>query len=478
MFIFRLEPSVPSHLYATEPKPEVGRFPYGNSRIQQRKDRRPSTPSCLPPINPICVINSDRRGTKKTNNEFNLNPCRVLPDINRETTGATTRITKESSKTFNPRHSVLPDIKSQTKAATTSRRTSCRQTIDDCNSPQAEPEPDKLPSLAETAKKYQKNQVYGTSSWRQDVKPIRAKQTTKSATRGNSLVSKRYKEKATKKGRAVPANKSLSGIGEGRESRAQSSLDHILEQLEFDGDVIYRSETQLGEAGSEYNPVIDTPRPASPVDYSFKTLLSLDPNRRVPSRIPVLTGDISKLIPPRAPVYPHPLRYFAGELIEKEYQRAEMLKSAQRPSTNTSACQALSPRRPLDPFEQTMSELKRPSSAYSKLSFKPSHFERASAKPKLEEESVRNQPHLRIIITSRPKMTRTIDTSQADWWIKELEICRQTCQALHKEVPGCTSTVSSSGDLQMTANVDTTNAEQVHTRFLRAMKLYFAKTDQ
>ena len=475
MFIFRLEPSVPSHLYATEPKPELGRFPYGNSRIPQRKDRRPSIPSCLPPINPTCVINSDRRGTKKTNNEFNLNPSRVLPDIKRETTGATTRITKESSKTFNPRHSVLPDIKSHTKTATTSKRTSCRQTIDDCNSQQDEPEPGKLPSLAETAKKYQKNKVYGTSSWRQDVKPIRAKQTTKSATRGNSLINKRCKENPTKKGRAVPANQCLSDMEERRESRAQSSLDHILEQLEFDGDVIYRSETQLGEAGSEYDPVIDTPRPASPVDYSFKTLLSLDPNRKVASRIPVLTGDISKLIPPRAPVYPHPLRYFAGELIEKEYQRAEMLKSAQRPSTNTSACQASSPRRPLDAFEQTMAELKRPSSAYSKLSFKRSHSERASAKPKLEEESVPNQPHLRIIITSRPKMTREIDTSQADWWIKELEICRKACQALHKEVPGCTSTVSCSGDLQMTANVDTTNAEQVHTRFLRAMKLYFAQ---
>ena len=337
----------------------------GNARISKRQDRRPSTPSRLPPINPTSVINSDRRGTKKTNNEFNLNPSRALPDIKRETTVATTRITKESSKTFNPRHSVLPDIKSHTKAATTSRRTSCHQTIGDCNSQQDEPEPDKLP-------------------------------------------------------------------------------------------------------------VIDTPRPAAPVDYSFKTLLSLDPDRKVPSHIPVLTGDISKLIPPRAPVYPHPLRYFAGELIEKEYQRAEMLKSAKRPSTNTSACQALSPRRPLDAFEQTMSELKRPSSAYSKLSFSPSHSERASAKPKREEESLPNQPHLHII-TSRPKMTRKTDTSKADWWIKELEICRQTCQALHKKVPGCTSTVSCSGDLQMTGNVDTTNAEQVHTRFLRAMKLYFAQ---
>ena len=452
----RLEPSVPSRLYTTDTKSEVGRFSSGN-------ERRQSTQGRLPQINPTSVINSDRRATRKINNdELNLNPSRVLPDIKRGTIGATIRTKNESSKTLNPRKVVLSDIKTHTKSATTSRRRSCHKTIHD--STQDEPDPDKSPSLSETTKKYQKNKVYGTSSWRQDVKPTREKETTNSAIQGKTLFTKRGTNKTTQKGRVVLANQVLMDIEEERESRAQSSLDHILDQLEFDGDVIYRSDTQLGEAGSEYDLVIDTPRPAAPVDYSFKILLSLDPNRKIPSRIPVLTGDLSKLIPPRAPVYPHPLRYFAGELIQKEYLKAERMTSAQqtKDDNNIDTNHELSPRRPLDPFEQTMLELKRPSSAYSKLSFRRKQPERASADVKLEGGSVPDKPHLHRM-ASRPKPTRKTDTSKADWWIKELEICRQTCHELHQEVPGCTSIVACSGDLQTTADIDTTNAEQVCT---------------
>ena len=478
----RLEPSVPSRLYTTDTKSEVGRFSSGNSRIPQRHERRQSTQGRLPQINPTSVINSDRRASRKINkDELNLNTSRVLPDIKRGTIGATTRTKNESSKTLNPRKVVLSDIRTHTKAATTSRRRSCHKTIHD--STQDEPDPDKSPSLSETTKKYQKNKVYGTSSWRQDVKPTRAKETTNSATRGKTLITKRGKNKTTQKGCKVPANQVLSDIDEGRELRAQSSLDHILDQLEFDGDVIYRSDTQLGEAGSEYDPVIDTPRPASPVDYSFKTILSLDPNRKIPSRIPMLTGDLSKLIPPRAPVYPHPLRYFAGELIQKEYLKAGRLTSAQQTIDDNiiDTSHELSPRRPLDPFEQTMLELKRPSSAYSKLSFRRKQPERASADVKLEGGSVPDKPHLHRM-ASRPQPTRKADTSKADWWINELEICRQTCHELHQEVPGChelhqevpgcTSTVACSGDVQTIPDIDTTNAEQV-CKFFTCRKTIF-----
>ena len=267
------------------------------------------------------------------------------------------------------------------------------------------------------------------------MKSTSQRDTTKSVTSGMKRNTKSWKEKNLKKGGVVSKriNKSiqaLSDIDEERKSRAQSSLDPILEQLEFDGDVMYRSDTQLGEAGSEYDSVIDTARPVSPVDYSFKTLLSLDPNRKVPSRIPRLTGNLSKLIPPRAPVYPHPLRYFAGELIEKEYQKVEMLqKSTLQAGDNSNTCQELSPRRSLDAFQQTMLELKRPSSAYSKLSFKPHQPERTSTKTKLKRDlHVIPQEHQEM---TRPKVTKKIDTSNANWWIKELDIFRQTRDELH-----------------------------------------------
>ena len=150
--------------------------------------------------------------------------------------------------------------------------------------------------------------------------------------------------------------------------------------------------------------------------------------------------------------------------MKKEYQKAERLKPVQQKIDiiNTGTYQEVSPRRPLDAFEQTMVELKRPSAAYSKLSFKRKQPDGASAEPKLQGESVPHKPHLHRM-ASRPKPTRTIDTSKADWWIKELDICRKTCQELHKEVPGCPSAASCSGDRQITADVDTTNAEQVRT---------------
>jgi hypothetical protein len=90
-------------------------------------------------------------------------------------------------------------------------------------------------------------------------------------------------------------------------------------------DPLLRTKLTVVKARSE--PISDSLKPTSqiptsPDDYSYKRLLILDPNREVPSRIPKPSGR-HLAVPPRGPAYPHPLKYFAGELLEKEYKKAE-----------------------------------------------------------------------------------------------------------------------------------------------------------
>ena len=341
-------------MYTTKPV-YISGVPSVNTCSPNRYDRRQPTPCRLPPINPPTTTKRDYRATSRQKNTINITPSRVLTDIT-----------------------------SQTKATPSSRRTDIQKTIHD-KSQKDERQQDRLPSLAKITKKYQHFKVYGTPSWREDVKSTRTRETTKATTREKKTI---CKEKNNKKDEGVSKN----------------------------------TNQEISDAA--------TPNTTSTPNYSVKTMLSLDPiNRRIPSRIPVLMGNLSKQIPPRAPVYPHPLRYFAGELIEKEYQKLKKMQPSTQHTidhNNIDIYQQLSPRRPLDAFEQTMLELKNPSAAYSKLSSTFKEPAEADARPR----------PLQHIMTSRPTAA-TIDTSQTNWWIKELEICRQTRGELHKDVPRC-----------------------------------------